>query len=242
MARSRNKTLAAVLALSVSTVAAPAPSLADSGGIGLPTAIPWATAAAVANQRVTLSGDGITISSRTAVLQGGRLWLTGTISSAQPGRTVNIEQQSGQSGSHWTQVGSATTGPDGSFVAAWRAQQVGRSSVRAVLTSGAHASPSIGVIVYRPSIATLFGPGLWGNHTACGGYLRKRTLGVANRKLPCGTQVAIYYRGRTIVVPVIDRGPYANHANWDITMATGGALGMNTTDTVGAMSLAALQP
>jgi rare lipoprotein A (peptidoglycan hydrolase) len=67
------------------------------------------------------------------------------------------------------------------------------------------------------------------------------TLGVANRKLPCGTQVAIYYRGRTVVVPVIDRGPYANNANWDLTMATGRALGMNSTSTVGAMSLAFLQ-
>jgi rare lipoprotein A (peptidoglycan hydrolase) len=71
--------------------------------------------------------------------------------------------------------------------------------------------------------------------------LKKPTLGVANRKLPCGTQVAIYYRGKTVVVPVIDRGPYANNANWDLTMATGRALGMNSTATVGAMSLAVLQ-
>ena len=71
--------------------------------------------------------------------------------------------------------------------------------------------------------------------------LRKPTLGVANRKLPCGTQVAIYYRGRAVVVPVIDRGPYANKANWDLTMATGRALGMNSTATVGATSLAALR-
>jgi rare lipoprotein A (peptidoglycan hydrolase) len=102
-------------------------------------------------------------------------------------------------------------------------------------------SPPIGVIAYRPSIATLFGPGLYGNHTACGVPLRKPTLGVANRKLPCGTQVAIYYRGRTVIVPVIDRGPYANHANWDLTMATGRALGMNSTSTIGAMSLAAIR-
>jgi rare lipoprotein A len=203
--------------------------------------MPSATAAAVANQRMSVSGDGMTITSRTGVLLNGRLWLTGVVSSAQAGHTVVIEQQSGQGGSPWTQAGSATTASDGSFVAAWRPQQVGPASIRVALGGSTRVSPSIAVIVYRPSIATLFGTGLWGNHTACGGRLRKATLGVANRKLPCGTQVAIYYRGRTIVVPVIDRGPYANHANWDLTMAAGRALGMNSTGTVGAMSLAALQ-
>jgi rare lipoprotein A (peptidoglycan hydrolase) len=101
-------------------------------------------------------------------------------------------------------------------------------------------SPSIAVVVYRPSIATLYGPGLWGHHTACGAVLTKATLGVANRKLPCGTEIAIYYRGRTVVAPVIDRGPYS-FASWDLTMATASALGMNSTGTIGAMSVAALQ-
>ena len=239
MGRSRNLTTAAVLILG--TIAAPASTLADSGGAGLPTASPSATVAAVANQPVSVSDEGITLTSRTGVLLNGRLWLTGTVSSAQSGRTVVIEQQSGQTGSQWTEAGSATIGAGGSFVAAWRPQQVGRASARVALAGSSRVSPPIDVIVYRPSIATLFGTGLWGNHTACGRTLRKVTLGVANRKLPCGSQVAIYYRGRTIVVPVIDRGPYANHANWDLTMATGRALGMNSTDTVGAMSVAALQ-
>jgi hypothetical protein len=239
MRRSRNLTIAAVLI--ASAVIGPASTVADSGGAGLPTATVSATTAAVANQRVTVSGDGITVSSRTGVLLSGRLWLAGTVSWVQPGRTLEIAHLGSQAGSQWTQAGTATIGSDGSFVAAWRPQQVGRFSVRVALAGSARVSPPIDVIVYRPSIATLFGPGMWGNHTACGGFLRKRTLGVANRKLPCGTLVAIYHRGRTIVVPVIDRGPYANHANWDLTMATGLALGMTSTDTVGAVSLAALQ-
>ena len=82
------------------------------------------------------------------------------------------------------------------------------------------------VIVYRLSIATIYGPGLWGHKTACGETLRHRTLGVANRTMPCGTKVSIYYKGRSIVVPVIDRGPYANGARWDITMAAARALRM----------------
>jgi hypothetical protein len=42
------------------------------------------------------------------------------------------------------------------------------------------------------------------------------------------------------VAPVIDRGPYANHADWDLTTATGRALGMNDNATVGAISLTPL--
>jgi rare lipoprotein A len=238
MGRLRNLKIAAVLILVA--VVAPSSTLAATGGIGLPGATPSATTAAVANELATVADDGITVSSHTAVLLHGRLWLKGNVSSVQSGRTVVVEQQSG-TGSQWIQSGSATTGPGGSFVAAWRPQQLGRFSVRIGLQGSDRVSPPIAVVVYRPSIATLFGPGLWGNHTACGKVLRKPTLGVANRKLPCGTQVAIYYRGRTVVVPVIDRGPYANHANWDLTMATGRALGMNSTATIGAMSLAALQ-
>ena len=39
-----------------------------------------------------------------------------------------------------------------------------------------------------------------------------------------------------MTVPVIDRGPYSHHANWDLTMATGRALGMLETDVIGAAS------
>jgi rare lipoprotein A (peptidoglycan hydrolase) len=49
--------------------------------------------------------------------------------------------------------------------------------------------------------------------------------------------VALYYQGRTMVVPVIDRGPYANNADWDLTDATARALGIDGTATVGAVSL-----
>ena len=36
--------------------------------------------------------------------------------------------------------------------------------------------------------------------------LRRGTIGLANRTLRCGESVAIYYQGRTLIVPVIDRG------------------------------------
>src|SRR5664279_3168552 len=62
---------------------------------------------------------------------------------------------------------------------------------------------------WRYAGATWYGPGLYGRHTACGETLRPGTIGVAHRSLPCGTAVKFVFHGHSIVVPVIDRGPYS---------------------------------
>ncbi|HYP22068.1 MAG TPA: septal ring lytic transglycosylase RlpA family protein, partial [Actinomycetota bacterium] len=80
--------------------------------------------------------------------------------------------------------------------------------------------------------ATWYGPGFYGNTTACGRTLGYSTLGVAHRTLPCGTKVAIMYRGRTLMVEVIDRGPYAR-SNWDLTRETAERLRFSGTDNIG---------
>ena len=67
------------------------------------------------------------------------------------------------------------------------------------------------------SRATWYGPGLYGNTTACGQVLRTGTVGLAHKTLPCGTVVAIAYRGRFLVTRVIDRGPYHEGYAWDLT-------------------------
>jgi rare lipoprotein A (peptidoglycan hydrolase) len=67
--------------------------------------------------------------------------------------------------------------------------------------------------------------------------LAEDTVGVAHRDLPCGTQVQIVFRGRALVVPVIDRGPFANGADWDLTQAAAQRLGMTETSRIGAMPL-----
>ena len=82
------------------------------------------------------------------------------------------------------------------------------------------------------SIATWYGPGFFGRRTACGQLLRRSTQGVAHKRLPCGTEVTIYYRGRITTVPVIDRGPFARRASWDLTQATARDLGISRTSRV----------
>ncbi|MBI3750880.1 MAG: hypothetical protein HY263_04385 [Chloroflexi bacterium] len=67
-----------------------------------------------------------------------------------------------------------------------------------------------------------YGPGFYGNRTACGYTLTTTLRGVANRTLPCGTLVTFRnpYNGATITVPVVDRGPYVAGRQWDLTGAT----------------------
>jgi rare lipoprotein A len=64
-----------------------------------------------------------------------------------------------------------------------------------------------------------YGPGFYGQHTACGQILTETLRGVANRTLPCGTLVTFRNpnNGKTITVPVVDRGPYVSGRQWDLT-------------------------
>jgi rare lipoprotein A len=86
--------------------------------------------------------------------------------------------------------------------------------------------------VYRRAAVSWYGPGLFGSRLACGGTLSAGTLGVANRSLPCGARVTLRYRGRTVRVPVIDRGPFVGGREYDLTAATAQRLGFHATGTV----------
>jgi Lytic transglycolase len=70
--------------------------------------------------------------------------------------------------------------------------------------------------IYDPE-TSFYGPGFYGNRTACGQAYTKTIMGVAHRRLPCGTLVAFRYKGKEITVPVIDRGPYVDGRTWDLS-------------------------
>src|ERR1700704_3529430 len=91
----------------------------------------------------------------------------------------------------------------------------------------AHAKPARKV--HTSGVATWFGPGFYGQRTACGQTLTPAVIGVAHRTLPCGTLVKVSYKGRSVTLPVLDRGPYS-FADWDLT--AGAAAALNVTDTV----------
>ena len=73
------------------------------------------------------------------------------------------------------------------------------------------------------SVASVFRD--YGLGLACGGVLGRHQLGVAHKTAPCGTLITFTYNGRSLTVPVIDRGPYIAGREWDLTGATAEALG-----------------
>jgi rare lipoprotein A len=106
----------------------------------------------------------------------------------------------------------------------------GAPSADALAETGGVASAPPTTAVKPVALATWFGPGFYGQRTACGQTLTPAVVGVANRTLPCGTLVRFGYKGRAATVPVIDRGPYAhNGAQWDLTTGAATALGMADT-------------
>jgi rare lipoprotein A len=122
-----------------------------------------------------------------------------------------------------TAVRTVRTRANGTFRLRWVPERTGSYAVRAY---GAHsrrarASHSVPrrLTSYRFAHASYYGPGLYGNGVACGGTLTPGTMGVAHKTLPCGTKVRLRYRGRTVTVPVIDRGPYVAGRDYDLTEA-----------------------
>jgi rare lipoprotein A len=81
------------------------------------------------------------------------------------------------------------------------------------------------------SQASWYGPGLYGNSLACGGTLSTSTWGVAHKSLPCGTRLTICYQ-RCVRVSVVDRGPYVDGREFDLTYPVRQAIGMPGVGTV----------
>jgi hypothetical protein len=161
--------------------------------------------------------------SRHSVLGGGKVVLRGWVRPRGAHRVKLVFR--GPDGG----VISAATRPNGSFALRWSPDRIGAYGVRAF---GVHerrmrgsASVARHLTSYREAAASYYGPGLYGGGLACGGTLEPGTLGVASKTLPCGSKVKFLYRGRTITVPVVDRGPYVADRDFDLTEATRSRLG-----------------
>jgi peptidoglycan lytic transglycosylase len=93
-------------------------------------------------------------------------------------------------------------------------------------TSEPTASSSSGPSYTVHQGATWYGgKGMWGRSTACGQILTPTTIGVANKTLPCGTQVTVSYGGHAVTTTVIDRGPFHKGYAWDLTRKAAKRLG-----------------
>ena len=133
----------------------------------------------------------------------------------------------------WRTLATDTAGRRGRFRVRYVPSRIGSRLVRLAVAGAGDQRTARRLLgrldVYRLAGASWYGGG---GTLACGGELTSSTLGVANQTLPCGTQVTLRYDGRTVTVPVIDRGPYVEGREFDLTEATKRALGFEGTGDV----------
>ena len=210
-------------------------AIAVAGSASLGTALASAATASSGGSAAPLASDSshlkITVTPNRHVLRGDDDPVHGSVRPGRRGRTVLIQVR--HDGHGWDTVAHAKTGADGRFRTSWSTHSLGDYDVRAkVGNTGPSRKAEHRVTVYKASEASWYGPGFYGNRTACGETLEPGTLGVAHKTLPCGTKVALYYHGHAVTVPVIDRGPYASGREYDLTAETKHRLHFGSTGTV----------
>lgn len=101
------------------------------------------------------------------------------------------------------------------------------------------AAPAIGKrVAESPAVitgtASWYGPGFAGQRTASGEIYDPSDLVAAHRSLAFGTPVRVTNRhnGRSVVVRITDRGPYAGGRILDVSEAAADVLGMRAAGTV----------
>ncbi|HEY6962192.1 MAG TPA: septal ring lytic transglycosylase RlpA family protein [Gaiellaceae bacterium] len=89
--------------------------------------------------------------------------------------------------------------------------------------STSHAPQAVGSFVAKAGSS---GAESYGRRTACGGTITPDTQGVAHPTLPCGARIFVTYHGKTVLVQVVDRGPYVPGRQFDLTPALARRLGL----------------
>ena len=93
--------------------------------------------------------------------------------------------------------------------------------------------------VIQTGRASWYGPGFHGRKTASGETFNSNDMTAAHRTLPFGTKVKVVNKktGKSVVVRINDRGPYAHGRVIDLSKASAQAIGISG---VGSVTLAQL--
>ena len=93
--------------------------------------------------------------------------------------------------------------------------------------------------VIQSGRASWYGPGFNGRRTASGETFNTNDMTAAHRTLPFGTKVRVVNKktGRSVVVRINDRGPYAHGRVIDLSKASAQAIGISG---VGSVDVAQL--
>jgi hypothetical protein len=68
---------------------------------------------------------------------------------------------------------------------------------------------------------------LAGRTSGCGTLLDRSTLGIGHPVLPCGAKIFLRYKAKTVLTQVVDRGPYAQGRQFEVTPALADLLGLS---------------
>jgi rare lipoprotein A (peptidoglycan hydrolase) len=85
---------------------------------------------------------------------------------------------------------------------------------------------------WQEAVASSYGPGRYGQQTACGVDLTPETRGLAHPVLPCGVDILLSFQGNTARAEVLDRGPHGGGAEFELTEALARDLGLSGTQQV----------
>jgi rare lipoprotein A len=190
--------------------------------------------APAANAAAAKRDVSIRISSRRLNVRAGRTAkVGGRISPASGGRTVTLERRGGKG---WKTIDKDRTSASGRFTLKFTSRRADTAKVRVRFAGDRSTNAEtrgLGRLnIFRPALASWYGPGLYGNKLGCGGTLSAGTVGVAHKSLPCGTRVVLRKGDRIVRAKVIDRGPYVGAREFDLTAATKQRLGFGSTGTV----------
>ena len=104
------------------------------------------------------------------------------------------------------------------------------SAAALLLSSAAQAQPqaTAGKVVQSGG-ASWYGPGFQGRRTASGETFNTHEMTAAHRTLPFGTRVRVLNQrtGKSVVVRINDRGPYAHGRVIDLSRASAQAIGIS---------------
>jgi len=163
---------------------------------------------------------------RLNVVAGRHTTVSGRLVGRGSGHVVLLQRAAAHG--RWVTIDRDATNHHGRFRLSSRVSRTGTTMLRVRVRHDRALRASVRSVghlnVFRTVSASWYGPGLYGGLLACGGTLGFSTMGVAHRTLPCGTKVALRYRGRTVRVRVIDRGPFVAGRDYDLTQATKTAL------------------
>jgi rare lipoprotein A len=173
-------------------------------------------------------GARFNVARRTMAVTGSRrAHVSGRLLPELPGRRVVLLARSGR---RWRPVAAARTNARGGFMLAVGASGAGRRALRVSFAGDRVNSPASAgagsISAAQPDVASWYDDS---GATACGFHA---TYGVANRTLPCGTQVTFTVGGRSVRATVDDRGPFVGGRNRDRNQNTAAALGFGGVGTV----------